>query len=308
MAGKKRAPVGRGNYEVGYCRPPVDTRWQKGQSGNPGRQSKSPPPPDPGPPLGDPMKDAVLKVMGETVSHEVRPGKRMRMPRAEALVRELASRAEYDPRAFKQITEMYAEAHRMQTALRREIEQEEELRRQREVDEEMRREAAQLRLEEEKRYMRALKREEKMARERAAAEAAQVAQAAELERLCLAAKIEAARKTVVGEGGGAGVGETQADAVGAREAGGDDHTYEDARLCETSDARPRARPAAPRVPGDAPTVAVSDGAGMETVPAEPTGPVRRRHSREPMIPAARPCAGHGYGIAGQASPPPPRFS
>lgn len=45
---------------------------------------------------------------------------------------------------------------------------------------------------------------------------------------------------------------------------------------------------------DAPAVVVSDDAGVETVPAEPTGPVRRRHPREPMILAARPCAGHGY--------------
>ena len=288
MAGKKRARVGRGDYEVGYGRPPVNTRWQKGQSGNPRRQSKSPPPPDPGPPLGDPMKDAVLKVMGETVSHEVRPGKRMRMPRAEALVRELASRAEYDPRAFKQITEMHAEAHRMQTALRREMEREEELRRQREIDEELRREAAQLRLEEEKRLRRSLKREEKRARERAAT--------------------EAALETVVGEGGGACVGEAQADAIGAREAEGDGHTYEDARLYETSNARLAAKPAARCVREGAPTVGVSDDVGVETVPVQPTGPVRRRNSREPLIPPARPCAGHGYGIAGQVSPAPPRFS
>ena len=33
------------NYEVGYCRPPKRTRWQKGQCGNPNRIRKQNPKP-----------------------------------------------------------------------------------------------------------------------------------------------------------------------------------------------------------------------------------------------------------------------
>ncbi|HEY1886505.1 MAG TPA: DUF5681 domain-containing protein [Roseiarcus sp.] len=29
-------------YEVGYCRPPKETRWKKGQSGNPGPKKRRP--------------------------------------------------------------------------------------------------------------------------------------------------------------------------------------------------------------------------------------------------------------------------
>jgi Family of unknown function (DUF5681) len=40
MTEKKR------DYEVGHCKPPVGTRFKKGQSGNPGgRAKKTPPPP-----------------------------------------------------------------------------------------------------------------------------------------------------------------------------------------------------------------------------------------------------------------------
>ena len=308
MAGKKRAPAGRGDYDIGYGRTPLHTRYQKGKSGNPGGRAKSPPPAATGPRLDNPIDDAVLRVMDEKVRCEVAPGRWRRVPRSEAIVRELAARATYDPRSCKHLLELHRGAHRQQLKLREELEREHERRRQREIDEDLRREAIQLRLEDEKRRRRALRREEKMARERAATEAAQVAHAAELDMLCLAAKIEAALETGVGEAGGAGVGEAQADAAGAREAVADDRTYEDARLYETSNARLAAKPAARRIPEGAPTVGVSDDVGVETVRVQPTGPVRRRHSREPLIPSAMLCAGHGYAVAGQVSPARPRFS
>jgi Family of unknown function (DUF5681) len=39
MTEKKR------DYEVGHCKPPVGTRFKKGQSGNPGGRAKKTPPP-----------------------------------------------------------------------------------------------------------------------------------------------------------------------------------------------------------------------------------------------------------------------
>ena len=39
MTEKKR------DYEVGHCKPPVGTRFKKGQSGNPGGRAKKNPPP-----------------------------------------------------------------------------------------------------------------------------------------------------------------------------------------------------------------------------------------------------------------------
>ena len=39
MTEKKR------DYEVGHCKPPVGTRFKKGQSGNPGGRAKNTPPP-----------------------------------------------------------------------------------------------------------------------------------------------------------------------------------------------------------------------------------------------------------------------
>ncbi len=44
-AGSRR-PRRRGfDYEVGHCKPPVGTRFKKGQSGNPGGRAKKTPPP-----------------------------------------------------------------------------------------------------------------------------------------------------------------------------------------------------------------------------------------------------------------------
>ena len=72
MAKKRGMRPPRGDYEVGYKKPPRDGQFPPGKSPNPGgkRKSDTARPPDPGPSLGDPVKDAVLKVMGEMVSYE----------------------------------------------------------------------------------------------------------------------------------------------------------------------------------------------------------------------------------------------
>lgn len=308
MAGKKRATVGRGDYKIGYGRPPVNTRFQKGQSGNPGGQPKSPPPPDPGPPLGDPMEDAVLKVMGEVVSHEVRPGKRRRMTRAEALVRELASRADYDVRAFKQITEMHAEAHRMQMALRREMEREEELRRQREIDEELRREEAELRAREDRRQRCAQRRREKVAEEKAAAEAVQLRAALEA--------MAASEDTVPERDSAPGGEEMAARDDSLSDTGEDDAaTGEDARLYEDpwrrrpSGPKPEWSPrTSPAEPAEVATAAVSPGAAAVPAARATSQPTARRDPRAPLVRGQPPQAGHGFGLSGTGPPPPPRFS
>ena len=44
--GQKLMTEKKRDYEVGHCKPPVGTRFKKGQSGNPGgRAKKTPPPP-----------------------------------------------------------------------------------------------------------------------------------------------------------------------------------------------------------------------------------------------------------------------
>lgn len=265
MAGKKRAPGCRGDYEVGYCRPPVNTRWQKGRSPNPGGRRKSSASgmkAIPGPRLDNPIEDAVLRVMDEVVECEVSPGHWRRVPQSEALVRELVARAAYDPRSLKQLLEIHSLAHG-----------------------------------------REMQRRAEEARGVSAPLLKEI-----VEALYRSAQLKSAEAPP-----DAGCADVASDAVRlpeeAHNASLEDVPHsqgEPAR--ETSDERFVARPAAARVPCDAPAEVVSDDAGVEAVPAASAGPVRRRHPREPMIPAARPCAGHGYGIAGHASPPPPRFS
>ena len=38
--GKGGRPTGAGSYEIGYCKPPMTTRFRKGQSGNPKGRGK----------------------------------------------------------------------------------------------------------------------------------------------------------------------------------------------------------------------------------------------------------------------------
>lgn len=265
MAGKKRAPLGRKDYDVGYGRPPVATRFQKGRSPNPGGRPKSSASGTkaiPAPRLDNPVHDAVLRVMNEVVECEVSPGQWRRVPQSEALVRELVARAAYDPRSLKQLLEIHSLAHGREM---------------------------QLRVEE--------------ARGVTADQLQEI-----VEALYRGAQLKSAEAPP--DAGHAGVAsDTASLPEAAHNASLEDVAHSQGEPTrETSDASLVARPAAVRVPCDATAVAVSDDAGVEAVPAEPAGPVRRRKSREPLISAAQPLAGHGYGLDGPAAPPPPRFS
>lgn len=109
MATKRRVRSARGSYQVGYGRPPVASRFQKGQSGNPGGRPRAVAP-DKSPKLQNPILDATFRVMGEPVFYEVAPGCRQWITRAEALVRENCVGAAYDPRAFKLLIELAGNA------------------------------------------------------------------------------------------------------------------------------------------------------------------------------------------------------
>jgi Family of unknown function (DUF5681) len=78
----RRGSSVRGNHEVGYARPPVHSRFKKGQSGNPK-----------GRPRGRRSVAAILhKILGEKVS--VREGERVWLiSKTEAIVRSLSLKA-----------------------------------------------------------------------------------------------------------------------------------------------------------------------------------------------------------------------
>jgi len=72
-------------YEVGYGKPPVATRFQKGKSGNPSGQSKKVPQPlDPG---------IVLESIDNEEIVVIDNGKRKRMTKAEIQFRQLFTKA-----------------------------------------------------------------------------------------------------------------------------------------------------------------------------------------------------------------------
>jgi hypothetical protein len=84
--GKGGQPIGggsgAGSYEIGYCKPPMTTRFRKGQSGNPKGRGKG-------------MKDfaaAFMKAMNQTVtvSHHGKPKK---ISKLDAAAMQLANNA-----------------------------------------------------------------------------------------------------------------------------------------------------------------------------------------------------------------------
>src|SRR6478752_5291307 len=73
------------NYEVGYGKPPVSTRFQKGTSGNPsGRRKKVSQPLDPG---------VVVQSIDNEQIIVIEKGKRKRMTKAEINFRQLFTKA-----------------------------------------------------------------------------------------------------------------------------------------------------------------------------------------------------------------------
>lgn len=95
----------RGDYEVGYCRPPVHSRFQPGQSGNPGgrpigtktRKSKR---------CDEQLRELVLKEAYREVTVQD-GGRDIRMPVVQAALRSLTIRAaKGDARASKQFLDL----------------------------------------------------------------------------------------------------------------------------------------------------------------------------------------------------------
>jgi len=97
MSGDPKKP-----YEVGYGKPPVATRFQKGQSGNPsGRPKKIPQLLDPG---------RVLEAIDNEEITVTDNGKRKRMTKAEIHFRQLFARAiRGDMKAARLIAKMATE-------------------------------------------------------------------------------------------------------------------------------------------------------------------------------------------------------
>lgn len=97
------------SYTVGYKRPPVHTRFQRGQSGNPGGRPRRTPEPDPPSDLAG--EDAqLLRIMREEVGVNI-DGQSRRITRREALERVLIEQAMAgDLRALKLVLEREARA------------------------------------------------------------------------------------------------------------------------------------------------------------------------------------------------------
>ena len=269
MAGKKRAPGGRGDYEVGYCRPPVNTRWQKGRSPNPGgrpKASASGMKAIPGPRLDNPIEDAVLRVMNEVVECEVSPGHWRRVPQSEALVRELVARAAYDQRSLKQLLEMYDLAQARQSQLGQE-----------------------------------------QARVDMAPLVLEIAELLRAGR-DVAADAESGGRLAVGVGAdicgpseaGSGAEDEATATCAAGPSDAERHgspvvvTLAEPAVCPSRDAATRAA-----APGDAAAVIAA---------ASPPQSAVRRDTRAPLVPCPQLTAGHGFGLAGSGAAPPPRFS
>lgn len=109
LALARRTRASRAQYDVGYGKPPVATRFQKGRSGNPNGRRPKPPPVE----LPEGLDDrtiAVLSVMGETISYDV-GGRIARISSLEALVRAVRDQAlGQDMRAMRLLLQLEADA------------------------------------------------------------------------------------------------------------------------------------------------------------------------------------------------------
>src|SRR5689334_19075948 len=96
MSGKKKQA-----YQVGYRKPPTETRFKKGQSGNPSGRPKRVPIIEPG---------LLLEAMDNEEIEVTENGKRKRMPKVEIEFRQLFSKAlKGDLRAARHVFDMATE-------------------------------------------------------------------------------------------------------------------------------------------------------------------------------------------------------
>ena len=99
-------PPPPGSYEVGYRKPPLHTRFQRGQSGNPKGRKKG----------SENLDTMVLAICDERIAVNSPAGPK-RIPRIEVLLRkqlELALKG--NPRAIDQVLRQYGQAQGIQTA------------------------------------------------------------------------------------------------------------------------------------------------------------------------------------------------
>lgn len=90
MSKKRRS---NSDYEVGYCKPPQDTRWQPGESGNPKGKPKAP----------DNFQSIFEDVFFSSETATIN-GKKRTIPALYAIFMRLKKSAfESDPKAIKQI-------------------------------------------------------------------------------------------------------------------------------------------------------------------------------------------------------------
>lgn len=92
----------KGNYKVGYCRPPAEHQFQPGQSGNQGRKRKTSSPQS----LLNVVDDVLWKPRKMMID-----GKPQRRSYAEIMVEQVAqSAAKGDRKAFAQLVKLAREA------------------------------------------------------------------------------------------------------------------------------------------------------------------------------------------------------
>jgi hypothetical protein len=104
-------------YSVGYGKPPLHTRFQRGCSGNPSGRRRAPPATGADGPREE--HEILLRVMAEATTVVSAGGRRRTATREEAMWRALAERAaEGDVRAIKLLREAHREALAAQGARR----------------------------------------------------------------------------------------------------------------------------------------------------------------------------------------------
>ncbi|MGG5823856.1 DUF5681 domain-containing protein [Falsiroseomonas sp. HW251] len=92
MARKRASPTSElGNHAVGYCRPPVHTRFKPGQSGNPVGRPKG----------ATDLRAALVKALNEKVV-VTEGGRRHKITKVEAAAKQFANKAASgDPRVLR---------------------------------------------------------------------------------------------------------------------------------------------------------------------------------------------------------------